>query len=120
MDRHHRQMRLPLVGKSGQRAIAEATIDVPAAGVEGEIMARYLAGAGVAKLRTVDEASAAAARAIDAAVSASPSPSHAPLEPEPMTELDDLDPAARDVARGARGAVRALVRVLGHARGGTE
>lgn len=115
MDRHHRQMRLPIVGKSGQRAIAEATIDVPAAGLEGEVMARYLAGAGVATLRTVDEAGVAAARAIDAHVSASMG---AVVETEAMAELDQLDPAARDVARGSRRAVRALVRVLG--RGGAE
>lgn len=117
MDRHHRQMRLPIVGKSGQRAIAEASLVVPAAGVEGEIMARYLAGAGVTKLRTADDAAAVAARAIDAKVEAS---AGAPIATEPMTDLDDLDPAARDVARGARAAVRALVGVLGDARRGAE
>lgn len=109
MSRHSRQMRLALIGREGQRVIDDATIDVAAGGIEGEVAARYLAGAGVGKLRLSSEAAASAARSLDARVqtamvSATP--------PEAMPDLEDLDPAARSFARGARIATRALVALL--------
>ena len=120
MDRHDRQARLAEVGAAGQSAIAAATVDVETHGLAAEVAARYLAGAGVGRLRVGDRAVAGAAGSIDPAVQveivasgpASPS-SDAALE----TATDDpsfalRDPSAREVARGARDALRALRGIL--------
>ncbi len=114
VNRHQRQMRLPIIGREGQKALAELGAQVAATGDEGIVAARYLAGAGIGRLIVATPESADAARRLDATVSVEIGPA---LEPPPaMTELDDLDPAARAVARGARTAARILVAALGSGR----
>ncbi len=124
MSRHGRQARLAEVGATGQARIVAAAIDVPMVGLPGEVAARYLAGAGVGRLRVRSAAVAAAASSIDPSV-------RVDLEDvashhEPMDEgegsassvtsselaLDLRDPVARDMALGARVALRALRAVL--------
>lgn len=109
MRRYARQMRLALVGRDGQRALEAARVTVPGSGVEAETAARYVVGAGVLRLDVGDAAVAASARALDARVDAAVGTESPPAS---MPDLDELDPAARAVARGARGAVRALVAIL--------
>ena len=119
MDRHDRQARLPGVGAGGQEQISTATVEVQSEGLAGEVAARYLAGAGVGGLRVRDRALAAAAASIDPSVrieiedaasrAETEAASSAPAD-EPSADL--RDPRAREVARGAREALRALRAVL--------
>ena len=112
--RHQRQMRLPMIGREGQRVLGELHARVGASGDEGIVAARYLAGAGVGRLTVVDAEVAASAHRLDAGVTTTIEPGIAAAPP--MAELDDMDPAARSVARGARTAVRILVGALGSGR----
>jgi len=107
--RHSRQTRLVGVGEDGQARLAAAHVVVTERGLAGWVMARYLAGAGVGALTVADADHEAAARAIDDAVVVRRGN---PSEPLPDGDLEDLDPAARDVARGARAAVRAIKAIL--------
>jgi hypothetical protein len=97
------------VGAAGQERIAAATVEVRADGLAGEVAARYLAGAGVGCLRVHDGALAAAAAAIDPSVrveQAGASPAPGPSSTDESCGF--RDPLARDVARGAREALRTL------------
>jgi len=111
VDRHDRQSRLAGVGAAGQQRIAAALVDVQADGLAGEVAARYLAGAGVGRLHVRDRALAQAAASVDPSVRVEVGASPAPAATAgPSTdELPGFrDPSARDVARGAREALRAL------------
>jgi hypothetical protein len=118
VNRHGRQTRLAEVGAAGQARIASSTIDVEIGGLAGEVATRYLAGAGVGRLRVSDPSLAAVAASIDPAVRVTLleiSPGSAPNR-DAADEGDDLgfrDPGARDLARGAREALRALRGALG-------
>jgi hypothetical protein len=107
--RHSRQTRLVGVGEDGQARLGAADVVVTEPGLAGWVMARYLAGAGVGALTVADADHEAAARAVDDAVVVRRGN---PSEPGPDDDLDDLDPAAREVARGARAAVRAMKAIL--------
>ncbi len=111
MDRHDRQSRLADVGASGQARIAAATVEVRADGLAGEVAARYLAGSGVGCLRVRDGGLAAAAAATDPSVRVEVSEVPAPAAPGSASTDESSgfrDPSARDVARGAREALRTL------------
>jgi len=122
MDRHARQSRLAGVGAEGQARIGRAVVDVRLDGFAADFAARYLAGAGVARVRVRAEDLADGARAIDASVGVEVDPllgvaddddGRSPASPEPGRDLGDLDDAsARDLARGALCALRALRAVL--------
>jgi hypothetical protein len=120
MDRHGRQSRLADVGRAGQERIAAAAVDVPLGGLAGEVATRYLAGAGVGTLRVRVPGLAAVAASVDPAirveVRAEGTPGTDARSAAPDTP-DDVasgfrDPVARDVARGARVALRALRDIL--------
>jgi hypothetical protein len=114
--RHTRQVRLAEVGDAGQARIAATTATVESPGLEGVVEARYLAGAGVAKIATAHPGIGAAARAVDAGIEIVP---HARVKlgsgPPPPFAL--RDEAARDVAMGAWKALAHVRRAL---RRGTE
>jgi hypothetical protein len=126
VDRHDRQARLPGVGTVGQERISAAIVEVQSEGLAAEVAVRYLAGAGVGGLRVRDRALAAAAASIDPTVrvetetggaSASTTgdafaSTGACCEPTDEAFADLHDPTAREVARGAREALRALRAVL--------
>jgi molybdopterin/thiamine biosynthesis adenylyltransferase len=104
MDRHARQVRLAGVGIEGQARIGRASVEVPLAGFAADVAARYLAGAGVGCVRVRADELAAGARAIDAGVRVEVDPSLGVAESD--VDLDDA--SARDLARGALFALRAL------------
>jgi hypothetical protein len=110
VDRHDRQARLPGVGMVGQERISAAIVEVQSEGLAAEVAVRYLAGAGVGGLRVRNRALAAAAAWIDPAVRVEIDDAAARVETEAFVDL--RDPAAREVARGAREALRALRAVL--------
>lgn len=111
--RHTRQLRLAEVGADGQGRIARAVVVVPGRGLAAQVAARYLAGAGVARLRVGDEAVAAAARAIDASVAVELDASLAVDRDDAPAEL--VDPTARALGAGALAALRAIREALGSA-----
>ena len=108
--RHSRQTRLAGVGVAGQARLAAAHVIVTERGLAGWVMTRYLAGAGVGALTVAEAEHEAAARATDDGVVVRRT--EAEREPASDAELEALDPAAREVARGARAAVRALRSIL--------
>jgi hypothetical protein len=121
MGRHDRQSRLTEVGSSGQERIAAAAVEVQTGGLAAEVATRYLAGAGVGRLLVGERRLSAVAKSIDAAVHVDVRADGAPDSgrtgdagglgrDEALFEF--RDPAARDVARGAREALRALRAVL--------
>jgi hypothetical protein len=123
MSRHGRQTRLAEVGAAGQARIVAATVDVPMVGLSGDVASRYLAGAGVVRLRVRSAAIAAAASAIDPSVRVEIDDPAAPRGSSddrrlarscsPTSDWLDLrDPVARDLALGARAALRVLRAVL--------
>lgn len=103
------------MGAGGQARIARASLEVPLEGLAARVAARYLAGAGVARLRVRDAATAEAARAVDPRV-------EVVVDPALLTERNEreggrlpvpfTDPAARDLAAGAYEALRLLRGVL--------
>jgi molybdopterin/thiamine biosynthesis adenylyltransferase len=109
MGRHDRQARLAEIGSAGQERIAAATVEIETEGLAAEVAIRYLAGAGVGRLRVRDPLLAAAALAVDPAL-------HALVDTGTTTiataadeaSFEFHDPSAREVARGAREALRAL------------
>ena len=113
MDRHGRQTRLAEVGVEGRTRIAAARADVPLDGLAATVAARYLAGAGVGRVRVASEAVAAEARAIDAGVGVEIVPSLGPGGRSAPSLLTLRDPSADSVALGAHTALVALRRVLG-------
>lgn len=98
--RHSRQVRLAEVGDAGQARIEATTGFVDGSGLTAIVEARYLAGAGVAKIATGEDAVAEAARSVDARVEIveGKSPSLGLGEPP---ALGVRDPAALEVAMGA-------------------
>jgi len=113
MLRHARQAALDEVGAAGQRRIAAARAEVPLDGLAAQVAVRYLVGAGVGCLAVSDERLAGLARAIDPDVR---------VEIDASLVADDgaeplglRDPVARDLARGAHHALRALRSALGMA-----
>ena len=105
MDRHARQSRLVGVGVEGQARIGRCTVDVGLEGLSADVAVRYLAGAGVGRLRVRSAALARAAHAVDAGVGVDVN--HLlPESPSPVLGLDD--PAAAQLASGALFALRAL------------
>jgi len=106
-DRHIRQTRLREIGEGGQRRIGAATAVVASRGFAAVIEARYVVGAGFARVVVPDEASGAAARAVDPCVvverrEGADSAAGAPF----LREL--TDPSARSVAEGAHRALAAI------------
>src|SRR5579863_1118142 len=98
MHRHARQARLAGVGSDGQARIASAQVDVPLEGLAAEVAARYLAGAGVARLRVRSRAVGEAARAVDGRVQVEVDVD-LPLEVQDATVTSAIrDPAARELA----------------------
>ena len=113
MDRHGRQTRLAEVGVEGRARIVAACADVPLDGLAATVAARYLAGAGVGRVRVVSEAVAAQARAVDGGVRAEVDGSLGPGGRVVPSFLGLRDPSADAVALGAHTALAALRRVLG-------
>jgi hypothetical protein len=109
--RHTRQVRLAEVGADGQGRIARAAVDVRGRGVAAQVTARYLAGAGVSRLRVADQAIAAAALGIDASVQVEVDPSLAVGRADEPAELSD--PTARALGAGALAALQAIREALG-------
>ena len=117
MDRHARQARLAEVGESGQARIARATVHLRLEGAAGEVAARYLAGAGVGRLRVRDARAGEAARAVDPGVVVEVDADLGGSEPgEPGEDFGLVRPSVRDLARGATAALSALKEVLGMGR----
>jgi hypothetical protein len=104
MNRHARQARLAGVGAEGQARIGRASVEVRLDGLAADVAARYLAGAGVGCVRVRAEELAAGARAIDAGVRVEVDPSLG--VGADAVDLDDA--SARDLARGALCALRAI------------
>jgi hypothetical protein len=115
-DRHHRQTRLREIGEEGQRRIGAATAVVASRGASSMVEARYLAGAGFARVVVVDAASEGAARAVDPDVVVERRHVDASPEAFPL-ERELADPSARAVAEGA---YRALCAVKAALRGETR
>jgi hypothetical protein len=117
MDRHGRQTSLAEVGVEGRTRIAAACVDVPLDvpldGLAATVAARYLAGAGVGRLRVASEAVAAQARAIDGGVAVEVDASLGTAGRSLPSFLALRDPSADSVAQGAHTALVALRRVLG-------
>jgi hypothetical protein len=110
MDRHVRQARLLEVGVSGQERIGRADVTVPFVGLAGAVAARYLAGAGVGRLRLADDAVARHALATDASVRVDVDVRSCEVAgPSPFRLRDRV---ADDVARGAHAALVALRRAM--------
>jgi len=98
--RHSRQVRLAEIGEEGQVRIEATTAHVSADGLAGAIEVRYLAGAGVGKIATTNEAIAEAARAVDASVQIVEAPKVLLGLGEPPA-FGARDPVALEVALGA-------------------
>jgi hypothetical protein len=103
MDRHGRQARLADVGAEGQARIGRASAEVRSEGFAGEVAARYLAGAGVARVIVRDPGLSPIVTAIDPHVLVDVHPSMS-AEPTPG-DAAFRDPAARELAQGARSAL---------------
>jgi hypothetical protein len=114
MDRHGRQVRLAEIGAEGQRRIANASVDVGLDGLAADVAVRYLAGAGVSRIRVKDGSLVGIAAAVDPAIEATLDEG---LGAEPAPDLPLRDPVARDLARGAH---LALGAILGALRGSRE
>jgi hypothetical protein len=112
MSRHGRQSRLAEVGAAGQARIADATVTVASRGLAAEVATRYLAGAGVGRLRVDDARLEEIAAAIDPAVAVEVAGARLPAG-EASDHAGLVDPGARAVAEGAREALRSLRAVLG-------
>ncbi len=108
MERHDRQARLAEIGSAGQERIAAASVEIRSEGLAAEVATRYLAGAGVRELRVRDRVLAAVATAMDPAVRAVVDAEMVTTAAGGEASLDLRDPSAREVARGAREALRTL------------
>jgi hypothetical protein len=108
--RHQRQVSLAGIGEVGQRRLARALVSVPGSGFEAEMAVRYLAGAGVGRLRVSTSPLQAAASAVDPTLEVGVEPS---LRAAPATcPFEWRDPAAAELANGsylALHVVRAIV-----------
>jgi hypothetical protein len=114
MDRHGRQAKLAEVGAAGQEHIGNAEVEVPLRGLAALVAARYLAGAGVRRLRVGSAAAAEAALAVDPGVGVEVDGTLDRLAPSDGPSPFGLgDRSADEVARGAHAALVALRRALG-------
>jgi hypothetical protein len=117
VSRFGRQSKLAEVGAAGQERIARSEVDLGLEGLAGDVAVRYLAGAGVGRLRVRDERLGRAARDVDphlvVEVAQRAGGSVEDDAPEFLGRLDLRNKAARDVAIGAYTALRALRRSLG-------
>jgi hypothetical protein len=115
MDRYGRQTRLAEVGVQGRARIAAARADVPLGGLASAVAARYLAGAGVGRVRVTTDAVAVQARAIDGHgdVAVEVDPAMECASPSAPSFLALRDASAAAVALGAHTALVALRRILG-------
>ena len=117
MSRHGRQTRLAEVGRAGQARIVASTVYVRVDGLAAEVATRYLVGAGVGCVRVRDPALAAVAAAIDPAVRVEveerPAGGGLAAPGDDGHARDFRDPGAREVALGAREALRALRAAIG-------
>jgi hypothetical protein len=111
MLRHARQTTLGEVGAAGQARIEDARAEVRLDGFAARVAVRYLAGAGVGCLRVQNEGLAALARTVDPKVRIEIDATLASAGDE--EPLGARDPAARELARGAHCALRALRSALG-------
>jgi hypothetical protein len=111
MDRHGRQARLAEVGPEGQERIARSEGVVPCEGLAGMVAVRYLAGAGMRRLRVASEGVARHARAVDPSVATELDP--AVVDPGRPSPFALRDATADSVARGAHAALAALRHALG-------
>ena len=102
-------MRVAQIGEAGQRRIAAARVDVRLEGLAALVAARYLAGAGVDRVRVSTPDLAREVRAVDASISVEVD-EH--LAPDGIDEPGADDPQARAALRGARVALRSLVHAL--------
>jgi hypothetical protein len=112
MVRHSRQVRLAEVGQEGQTWVARATVELYLDGVAGEIAARYLAGAGVGKLRVREGRAAEAAVRVDPSVVVEVIPGLGAGE-DRGEDFELREPAARELARAATASLALLREVLG-------
>jgi hypothetical protein len=109
--RHTRQARLAEVGAGGQARLASGEVRVGEGGLAGLVGARYAAGAGFGVVRVPTDEVGLAARAVDGRLSVVVD---AEASPAPIPAwLAELDPAARDVARGAHDVLVAIRARLG-------
>lgn len=115
MSRHGRQIALAEVGAAGQARIDTAHVDVGLHGLAAEVAVRYLSGAGVGHLRVVGERLAELARAVDPTVHVEVDTALV-ADPPAGDPLGLRDPVARDLARGAHHALRALRMAIGMTR----
>jgi hypothetical protein len=106
MHRHARQMRLPEIGARGQTRIVGVRVDVAFEGLAAEVAVRYLAGAGIGRVRVRDERLAQVALAIDPSVLVEVDPTLSVAAT--LGAIDLRDPDARAVARGAHAALLAI------------
>lgn len=113
--RHTRQIRLAEVGVAGQERLSASEGRVSTTGASALVEARYLAGAGLATIRTSDERAARAARAVDPAVRAVVDAGDG--GPEVELPFEVADPSARAVALGAHAALELVRSVLSGGRG---
>ena len=112
--RYGRQEVVPGIGRAGQARIRAAEVAVAGRGLDAEVCALYLAGAGVARL-AVDPALVARCAAQNGEVEVWPRGGGAALEvellgPEPGTVFQPR--ASLAVARGAEAARWVLARIL--------
>ena len=87
--RYERQARLAEIGAEGQERLAQAEVSVTSPGIGGEIEALYLLAAGLRNVR------------LDGA-----------RDSGPFSSFGVVDPAARDFARGAHAALRAVREIV--------
>jgi hypothetical protein len=111
VNRHIRQVRLIEVGAAGQARLASYQAEVPGVGLRARVAARYLAGAGITRLRVADAATAAEALAVDPSVQTEVDPALACSQASARLALGD--PVASQVAEGAMDALRAFRAALG-------
>jgi hypothetical protein len=111
MDRHGRQARLAEVGPEGQERVARSEATVSLEGLAGVVAVRYLAGAGVRRLRVSSEAVAKHARAVDPSVATEIDAGL--VDPGGASRFGLRDATADAVARGAHAALSELRRSLG-------
>ena len=103
-----RQAQLVGVGPAGQARMARASVDVRLDGFAADVAARYLVGAGMGCVRVRAEELALGARALDEGARVEVDPSLG----DAADSVDLDDPSARELARGALGALAAIRAVL--------
>ncbi len=114
-DRYARQIAVLGIGSQGQASIRSATVQVCGTGLDAEVCALYLAGAGVARL-WVHPRLAPQCRALNSEVQVEARDEDGPLVQlyAPDAPQDGLTPPDEDpVRRGSLAARWALAKLLG-------